>query len=51
MASIAYERLMVKLKNQSEFTHTTYLGGVNAGGLVAVLGWETKEGPASSSRL
>ena len=37
MASIAYERLMAKLRNQSEFTHTTYLGGENTGGLVAVL--------------
>jgi hypothetical protein len=35
MASIAYVRLMAKLRSQSEFTHMAYLGGENAGGLVA----------------
>ena len=33
---IAHERLMTKLKNQSEFTHTAYLGGENAGGVATV---------------
>jgi hypothetical protein len=30
---MAPERLIAKLKNQSEFTQRAYLGGENAGGL------------------
>jgi hypothetical protein len=33
---MAYVRLITKLKNQSEFTHTAYLGGENAGGWATV---------------
>jgi hypothetical protein len=35
---MAYVRLITKLKNQSEFTHTACLGGENAGGWVTVRG-------------
>ena len=35
---MAYVRLITKLKNQSEFTHTACLGGENAGGWVTVEG-------------
>ena len=30
--SVAHERLIARLKNQSEFTQMAYLGGENAGG-------------------
>jgi hypothetical protein len=35
---MAYVRLITKLKIQSEFTHTAYLGGENAGGWVTAKG-------------
>ena len=38
VAHIAHERLITKLKNQSEFTQTAYLGGENAGGVATVDG-------------
>jgi len=38
VASIAHERLMTKLKDQSEFTQTAYLGGENAGGVATADG-------------
>jgi len=40
VASIAYVMLITKLKNQSEFTHTAYLGGENAGDFATMEGIE-----------
>jgi hypothetical protein len=34
VASIAHERLITKLKNQSEFTQIAYFAGENAGGSI-----------------
>jgi hypothetical protein len=42
MARVAYVRLIAKLRNQSEFTHTAYLGGENVG-LAAVSRREADE--------
>src|SRR6266436_733113 len=36
IASVAYVRLIAKLKNQRVFTHMAYLGGENVGGLAAI---------------
>ena len=42
VANKAHVRLMTKLRNQSEFTQTAYLGGENGGGLAKGEGMDVR---------